>query len=84
MRVIYERNMQDYANEIGRDDVRETLQRIIDEGKESEFESLVEDYFLGNAVYDEELYDLLRDDWERVYKHLGIPYDDEGIDDDDY
>lgn len=80
MRVIYERSLRDYINEIDREDVRERAQRIIDEGKGEEFEAFIG----GELVDDKQLCDLFTHYWESVYKHLGIPYDDEGIDDDDY
>ena len=75
MKVIYDRNLQDYAYEC-RDDVCNTILKIIDYGKESEFESWLKDRF-PDGIEDEYLYDLFRDEWEEIYLDLGMPIDDD-------
>lgn len=58
--------------------------KIIEEDKLDDLDYLLEiTYGYGDTIEDEELEDLLRDEWEDVLSDLGIDYNEEEIDEDE-
>ena len=74
MIVKYDVSLSDYQNEIAREDVRNTIQQIIDANKEDDFTSMIEEEY-PNGIDDDTLYSLLRDEWTYYFDMLEIEYD---------
>ena len=72
MKVYYEENLKDFESWSG---ATETKNIIINEGKEQEFEELIEELF-PNGLTATELNDILCFEDEWVYSCLGIELDD--------
>lgn len=62
---------------------REIYERIEEEGKLDELESLLEETFMSELPTETEINDLLAYDWEWVYEQLGIEDEDEEEEDED-
>lgn len=71
MTVLKEINLQDLETWQG---ATETKERIIGEGKENEFEQLIEELY-PQGIDEVELNDLLWFDDESIYDYLGIDYE---------
>ena len=56
---------------------REIYERIDEEGKLDELESLLEETFINELPTDTQINDLLAYDWEWVYEMLGIEEEEE-------
>lgn len=74
MIVKYDVSLSDYQNEITREDVRNTIQQIIDANKEDDFTAMIEEGY-PDGIDDDTLYSLLRDEWTYYFDMLEIEYD---------
>ena len=74
MIVKYDVSLSGYQNEIAREDVRNTIQQIIDANKEDDFTAMIEEEY-HDGIDDDTLYSLLRDEWTYYFDMLEIEYD---------
>lgn len=72
MKIYYEKNIIDFDAWSGGED---TIQKIMDNDKEKEFESLIEELF-PNGIGEMALNDLLRFEQDWIYKTLSIENED--------